>query len=284
MICETPWDDISRALKSIDRAGKAVRSALRAGQMTKAAERAADAVAQPLSIKADAEIYKDTGKIVALDDDDLECAHEEEVIALTVDADVFVRVMDEAADRLDSRARSWNEKANEFKAPISQRSEWIAELQREYADLCKTAQEGERYLDIVPRDEAIAAQQQDIDDAYERLVFLKQERAQLREQQEEPRLHAARAQDDAARKRCSADEMRAAAQAQRRLAAMREVESEARRQADAAVAKARRRVMAATLADDRSSLFNDRKAELLERFADLVASNAAQRLSADPEI
>lgn len=71
---------------------------------------------------------------------------------------------------------------------------------------------------------------------------------------------------------------------QRRLMAVREVESEARRKAETALAKARKRVTAALLADQDDSFPNDRTAELLERFADLVGSEAVQRLSTDPEV
>lgn len=81
--------------------------------------KAVAALQQTLSVRADAEIYKDTGKIVALDEDDLMSGDWEE-IELTVDADTFIRVMDEAADRLESQARSQDEEADKFETRISQ--------------------------------------------------------------------------------------------------------------------------------------------------------------------
>ena len=175
MTAKSPRDDISRALKSIDRAWKAVHSALKAGQMTEAAERAASAavVQQSLSVKADAEIYRDTGKIVALDDSDLLWSAEEDVVTLSVDADTFARVMDEAADRLESQARLWNEQADRLETAAREKDERmrIKQLQEEYYFLCETAQEGERYLDMLPREDAIIAQRADLNEVYESLQF-----------------------------------------------------------------------------------------------------------------
>ena len=276
-------DDVSRALKSIDRARKAVRGAHRASQIAEAAERAASAAAvaqQHMSVKADAETYKDTGKIVLLDDDDLQWCDEGEVVALTVEADTLAQVMNEAADRLESQARSWNRKVHEFEVLVSQQGDQNKKLQEEYDNISKIAQEGEIYLDMLPHHEATVAHLQDLrdlDEAEDSLELGDEEMAELQEEEAELRQKAEEAQDEAARKRHAAEKARAAAQARHRLVAIREVESEARRTADAAVAKARKRVMAAALAYGEDVLSKDRAAELLERFAGLVGEHQSLR-------
>ena len=276
MTAKSPRDNISRALKSIDRAWEAVRSALKAGQMTKTAERAIAVAQKSLSVKADAEIYRDTGKIVALDDSDLLWCDEEDVVTLNVDAYTFSRVMYEAADMLESQARSWDAEADELATDANGVDDRIGELQEEHGFLCETAQDGERYLDIVPRDEAIVAQLRDLDEVHESLAFAESASTELWAEENDKRSGADGARSEVARKRRSAEEVQAAAQAQRLLMALREVESEARRKADAAIAKARNRVMAEILADDDPSLSNDRTTELLARFADLIGSSEVQ--------
>ena len=255
-----------------------MRGALKAGEMTEAAKRAAAAVAQqPLLVKANAEIYKDTGKIVALDDDDLLWSDEEEVVALNVDADTFARVMDEAADRLESQAHLWSEQANELESAALETDEEKGRRQEEHKISSVIEEDGERYLDRLPEWEAVIAQAADAadaDDAYQSLERAKNKSAELWEEVNVERERADEARSEAAQKRRSAA-------AGRRLVAMREVESEARRNADATIAKARRRVTAATLADDDDSLSEDRATEMLERFADLVGSDAVRRLCAE---
>ena len=272
---KSPRDEVSRALNSIDRAWRAVRNARRVGEMTAAAEKAASAAAavaqKPLEVRADARIYRDTGKIVALvdhdlefDDDDLEFDDDYEV-ALIVDADTFAQAMDETAERLESQAHSWNERAYKLESTAHMRDEWIGRRQQEYGFLSETAQD--RGYD------------------YEMLVAVRRTSAKVSKEITDTRWRAKQAQSDAAQKRRSAADARAApvadAQARRRWVALREVESEARRKADSAIAKARRRVMAATLADDDDSLSEDRTTELLGRLADLVGSDAVRRLRAD---
>ena len=252
--------------------------------MTKTAERAAASAAavaqQSLLVKADAQIYRDTGKIVALDDSDLLWCDDDHVVELNVDVDTLAELMNEAADKLERQALSWNAEADELAASAERVDERIRRLQEEYDFLCETAQDGERYLDIVPREEAIVAQRSDLDEVYESLESAKSESTDLWEEEGDTRSAVENARSSAAQKRRSAEAPRVAAQAERRLMAMREVESEARRKADAAIAKARNRVMAATLADDDSSLSNVCTTELLEHFADLIGSNEVKRLYA----
>ena len=275
MCAKSPRDDVSRAFKSIDSAWRAVRGALKAGEMTEAAKRAAAAVAQqPLLVKANAEIYKDTGKIVALDDDDLLWSDEEEVVALNVDADTLARVMDEAADRLESQAHLWSEQANELESAALETDKEKGRRQEEHKISSVIEEDGERYLDRLPEWEAVIGQAADAADAYQSLERAENKSAELWEEVNVERERADEARSEAAQKRRSAA-------AGRRLVAMREVESEARRNADATIAKARRRVTAATLADDDDSLSEDRATELLERFADLVGSDAVRRLCAE---
>ena len=252
-----------------------MRGALKAGEMTEAAKRAAAAVAQqPLLVKANAEIYKDTGKIVALDDDDLLWSDEEEVVALNVDADTLARVMDEAADRLESQAHLWSEQANELESAALETDKEKGRRQEEHKISSVIEEDGERYLDRLPEWEAVIGQAADAADAYQSLERAENKSAELWEEVNVERERADEARSEAAQKRRSAA-------AGRRLVAMREVESEARRNADATIAKARRRVTAATLADDDDSLSEDRATELLERFADLVGSDAVRRLCAE---
>ena len=290
--------DITRALKAVNAAWKTAHRAVEAELMLRAADRAAEGGArQPLSVKANAEVYEESGKIVVHGDIDLE-EGDLEIVELELDVATFARVMDAAADSLDAYEREVAEEADRLELAAHTEDTESKRLQEQsdffsadsYSDndffsaddegLSYEDKAGERYGDMLPSEDAIAAWEADQGDAKELGYLLKdsEERAsQLRGRVEWLRSRADAARSEAAHKRRSAKEARTSA-------AMREVEAEARREAAAAVAKARKRVTAAALGHDAGALSDDRMAEMLERFADLIGSDEVQRLSDGLEV
>ena len=279
--------DITRALKAVNAAWKAVHRAVEAELMLRAADRAAEGGArQPLSVKANAEVYEESGRIVVQGDIDLE-EGDLEIVELELDVATFARVMDAAAESLDAYEREVAEEADRLELAAQTEDTESKRLQERYdffsADdegLSYEDKAGGRYGDMLPSEDAIAAWEADQGDAEELDYLLKdsEERAsQLRGRVEWLRSRADAARSEAAHKRRSAKEARTSA-------AMREVEAEARREAAAAVAKARKRVTAAALGHDAGALSDDRMAEMLGRFADLIGSDEVKRLSDGPEV
>ena len=265
-----------------------------AAQMLAAAERSADGGGcEPRTVKANAEVYEESGKIIAMDDIDL-AEGDLEVVELELDVATFARVMDAAADSLDAYEREVAEEADRLELAAQTEEEESKQLQEQYdffsggnrsADDSPFSASDEglryedeadgRYGDVLPPEDAIAAWKADRGDAEDLNYLLKdseEEASELRGRVEWLRSRADAARSEAARKRRSAKEARTSA-------AVREVEAEARREAAAAIAKARKRVTDAALDHDGDALSDGRVTEMLDRFADLIGSDEAQRLT-----
>lgn len=295
--------DIARALNAVDAAWKAVRRAVEAEQMLAAAHRAAGAESGSLPVKANAEVYEDSGEIIIMDDIELE-EGDLEVVELELDVITFARVMDAAADSLNAYEQETAEEADRLELDAQTEETKSKRLREQYDffsgggrsdddffsgdDFFSANDEGPsyeekaggRYGDMLPPEDAIAAWEADQGDAKELDELLKdsEERAsELWERAEWLRSRVDAARSEAARKRRSAKEARTSA-------AVREVEAQARHEAAAAIAKARKRVTAAALGHDTGALSDDRMAEMLGRFADLIGSDEVQRLSDGLEV